>query len=481
MISVGWHEVVFALYVAWVIGASAALLMSRRSPTATLAWMFAFATLPVASGIFYLVFGPRRLRRRRALYGIARGLLASDVSKHLRSSCSPTRPPLTPDAAGLASVVERLGQGAPTFAIAAALLDDGDAKFEALEDAIVKSTHHVHLEYYIWEDDDVGRHFRDLLVEARRRGVAVRVLYDAVGSPGVRRSFWAPLTGAGGEVLAFNPVGIMLGSIRLANFRTHRKIVVCDGGIGFLGGINLHNPESATRSSRNAWRDAHVRIEGEPVRRLQRLMLENWMYAGGAFTLTPESLSRYFPPAHTAQGEGVQIIASGPDDESASLHAFYLAAISSARHRIWIETPYLIPDEPLEAALGIAVLRGVQVEVIVPREADSRLVNAASHTYCESLARAGVAVREYGPPMLHAKTMVVDDTVALVGTANFDNRSFRLNFEVAAAFYGGESVARLARRFDEDRAVSHPFPRLRRGPRITACLESIARLASPIL
>jgi cardiolipin synthase len=176
----------------------------------------------------------------------------------------------------------------------------------------------------------------------------------------------------------------------------------------------------------------------------------------------------------------VQVIASGPDDENAPLHAFYIAAMSVARERIWIETPYLIPDEPLEMAMRIAELRGVDVQVIVPKEGDSRIVTAASHTYCESLGKAGIEVYEYGPPMLHAKTMVIDDTVGVVGTANMDNRSFRLNFEVAAAFYDPGVIARIAKRFEDDRAKSRPFSR-KRSAKLQVFLESVARLTSPVL
>jgi cardiolipin synthase len=176
-----------------------------------------------------------------------------------------------------------------------------------------------------------------------------------------------------------------------------------------------------------------------------------------------------------------QILASGPDDDTAPLHAFFLAAVAIARERVWIETPYLIPDEPLESSLRIAVLRDVDVQVIVPKEGDSKLVTAASRTYCDSMGRAGVHVFEFGPPMLHAKTMVIDDTVAVVGTANLDNRSFRLNFEVAAAFYDSAVIEHLSQRFLRDRRSSKPFPLRHRGPRTAQLLESIARLTSPVL
>ena len=483
MIDIPWFLLFTVAYVVWVLVACATLLTltSRRSPQATLAWIFAFAALPVVSGIYYMVFGPRRLQRRKRLYGAAR-VRAAAVSHHLRGSSCDTRPTLSPDAQGLAAVGKRLNQGEPTFAASVELLDDGDKKMQALEKALLEARHHIHMEYYIWEPDRVGSHFRDLLAAAAARGVEVRVLYDAVGSPRIKRAFWKTVLDAGGEARPFNPLRLSVAGLNFANFRTHRKIAICDGYVGFLGGINMHDPASATRSGKGAWRDQHASIAGEPVRKLQRLFLENWTYAGSSFRLSAKTTPLYFPSAKEGgRGIPVQIIASGPDDEAAPLHAFFLGALATARRRVWIETPYLIPDEPLESALRVAELRGVEVEVIVPKHGDSTIVNMASHTYCDSLNKAGIRVFEYGPPMLHAKTMVIDDTVAVIGTANLDNRSFRLNFEVAAAFYDAGVVKRLAKRFEEDRAHSKPFPARRRGQRTHQLLESLARLTSPVL
>ena len=476
-----WFHIFIASYLVWVALACVSLLLSRRSPTATLAWIFAFVALPVVSGLYYMVFGPRRLQRRKRRYGVARAMAAS-VSEHLRATACERKPQLTPDGMALAAVGRRLNQGHPTFAETVTLLDTGDETMQSLEQAIRASRHHIHLEYYIWEPDGVGTHFRDLLAEAVARGVEVRVLYDSVGSTHISNAFWKPLVSVGGEVLEFNALRFSFASFHFANFRTHRKIVVCDGRVGFLGGVNLHEPACSTSSGASAWRDQHVRIEGEPVRKIQRLFLENWTYAGGRFAMAAETVADYFPSARETEGTiPVQILASGPDDETAPLHAFFLAALAGARSRVWIETPYLIPDEPLETALRVAELRGIDVQVIVPKQGDSRLVTAASHTYCESLVKAGIRIFEYGPPMLHAKTMVVDETVAVIGTANLDNRSFRLNFEIAAAFYDARLVERMAARFDEDRSQCKPFPLRRRGPRITQLLESVARLTSPVL
>ena len=477
-----WFDIAALLYLAWVVVASATLLAQRRSPTATLAWLFAFVALPVASGIYYVVFGPRRLRRRKLRYGTARTSLAREVTHYLRSSCCATQPVLSPEAAALAGVIARLGQGGPTHATAVDILEGGDACVEAIGQAIAAARHHVHCEYYIWEPDRVGTRVRDALAAAARRGVEVRVLYDALGSRDSAGAFWEPLEAAGGKVRAFNPVRLSIASLNFANFRTHRKIVVVDGVTGFMGGNNLHEAASAEIAGAAAWRDVHVRIAGEPVRRLQRLVLEAWVYAGGDVAVDLEAVRRFFPPADATEGQPVQVLASGPDDDDAPIHAFFLAALSTARTRAWIQTPYLVPDEPLESALRVAVLRGVDVQVIVPRQGDSRVVSAASRTYCEALSRAGVRVHEYGPPMLHAKTMVIDDTVAVVGTANLDNRSFRLNFEVACAFYDAGVIDRLATPFGEDRATSTDFRKRRReGSRVAAMLESLARLSSPVL
>jgi cardiolipin synthase len=473
-----WFEIFVVSYFLWVLVACATLLLDRRSPTATLAWIFAFIAIPVLSGIYYMVFGPRRLQRRRRRYSVVRGGIVGGMGK---AGDGPSRPKLSADAAGLAAVARRLEQGEVTFASAVKLLDDGDQKIAELEACVAKAKHHVHLEYYIWEPDRVGTHFRDLLVERLKEKVEVRILYDYVGSPRLNAAFWKPVVEAGGEVRVFNPLRLSPASLNFANFRTHRKTAVVDGIAGFLGGINLHEPASATRSGKDAWRDQHARIDGEPVHRIQQLFLENWNFSRGAFKLTAGNVAKYFPPTRCGEGIPVQIIASGPDDPNAPLHAFLLAAISTARRRIWIETPYLIPDEPLESALRVAELRGVEVEVIVPRQGDSRLVTMASHTYCESLRKAGIRVYEYGPPMLHAKTMVVDDTVAIIGTANLDNRSFRLNFEINAAFYDQRVIDRLVARFEEDRKAARVFPSRRRPERFTVFLESLARLTSPVL
>ena len=316
------------------------------------------------------------------------------------------------------------------------------------------------------------------LVAAAKRDVDVRVVYDDIGS-GADAAFFKPLINAGGKAREFNSVRITT-NLGLANFRTHRKIVVCDGVVGFCGGNNLHDPISAEVTGKSAWRDLHVRIRGDAVHQLQRVFLENWMYTRGRFSPDAEERPRYFPP-QTSTGPAAQVLASGPDGDEAAIYRFVLGAMATARQRVWIQTPYLIPDEPFESALQVAVLRGVDVRILVPLEGDSKLVGAASRTWCESLVRTGVTIHEYTPRMLHAKALLVDEVVGVVGTANMDNRSFRLNFEVMVAIYDAAFVRQLAARMETDAAESRPFRGRGRGHRLTAAFESLARLASPIL
>jgi cardiolipin synthase len=469
--------VLFAVYAVYVVGACVSMLLARRSPTATLAWIFAFVALPGISVLYYMVFGPRRMQRRNKKYDAARRALR----RATENAEGPARPALHGDQGQLAAVARRLDQGLATYASRVLILHDGDESVRAIQSAITAATHHIHMEYYIWEPDKVGTLVRDLLVDAVKRGVEVRVIFDDVGSPRAKKPFWAPLVAAGGQVRAFNRVHLAFASINFANFRTHRKIAVIDGATGFLGGINIHDPATPSRSGSDAWRDLHSRIEGEPVHRIQRLFLESWNYCRGEFRLSVKNMDRYFPATRSGEGIPTQIVASGPDDTNAPIHAYFLAAIASARHSVLIETPYLIPDESLESALLTAELRGVDVQVIVPRRGDSRIVSAASHTYCESFRKAGIKVFEYGPPMLHAKTLVIDDTVGVIATANMDNRSFRLNFEVAAAFYDKSVIDQLVARFKEDRECSRVFQSRRRSGKLTILLESLARLTSPVL
>ena len=460
--------------IAWVVIASCWVLLEKRSPTATLAWIFGMALLPIVGAFVYLLIGPRRLKRKR----LKRLRAVAAISKTGAAVFPEVPEPERRRIAQLMRLAAHRDGVPPGTARSLTLYGSGAETFTAIEEAIRAAKHHVHVEYYIFEPDRTGTRIRDALVERARAGIEVRLLVDAMGSPRVRRKFVAPLLAAGGEFARFNPpqiLALFLGR-RWLNFRTHRKIVVVDGGVGFTGGINVHDDEN--RDVRpDAWRDTHLRIEGVAVRGLQRTFLEDWHFATEK---TPDAAT-YFPDQAAGQ-HAVQIVAYGPDSDALNIAKAYFAAIAGARERVWVTTPYFVPDDALLAALITAAGRGVDVSLLLSTRTDSRWVDAAGRSYYDELIRAGVKIHVYGPPMVHAKTLLVDQDIAMVGTANFDNRSLRLNFEVMAIAYDVRLADELAAAFTADVAISKKVKlRDTREPFPARLFEATARLLSPQL
>ncbi len=467
------QALVLSIELAWVAGVVLWLLHDRRSPAATLAWILVLALLPGVGVPVYLFLGPRRLERRTR-----RKALAHALAEPTRRALESAQARVAPELAGLMRLAGSLEAPPPMSARAVELLAGGDEAFDAIEAAVRGARHHVHLEYYIFRPDGAGTRLRDALAERARAGVEVLLLVDAAGSASLSDRFLAPLLEAGGQVARFNRAVGRLGSPRFFNFRTHRKILVVDGDVGFTGGVNVSDDQSRRARGAAAWRDTHLRLEGRAVHGLQLTFLEDWTYAipGRLGPVAASRLAHWFPEGEPGP-ETVQILSSGPDQAVPSIEPFLLAALGVARWRAWLTTPYFVPDEPLQAALATAARRGVDVRVVLPRRTDSRLVDAAARTYLDALADAGVKFSLYGPPMIHAKTAVFDDDLAVVGTANLDARSLKLNFEVAAAVYGGPLPARLAELFEEDLAVAKPLKaRERSAPWPRRLAGSAARL-----
>ncbi len=462
----------------WIALVGIGLILERRSPAATLAWLLALLFMPYFGFLVYLLLGPRRLHRRRRRYGRARDRLIQSTH-HLPPGHTPSGFPATSLERQLARLLERLGQGAPSPATDVTPLETGDACFQALEAAIAAAHHHIHLEYYLWQPDRGGTRLRDLLVEKARAGIAVRLLLDPIGSDRITRRFLQPLLDAGGMTAWFNPLRLRRLRPNHVNFRTHRKIVVCDGRIGFTGGINVSDNHSAAYSGPAAWRDTHLRIEGEPVHRLQFIFLEDWYFATDQAPFEPEFFPHFSTPS---AGPWLQVIESGPDNNRHAIAQFFFAAIAGAQRQVLLATPYFVPNEALNAALMSTALRGVEVNVLAPKRSDSWLVSAAARSYYDELANAGVAIHEYGPAMLHAKLLVVDERVAAVGSANFDNRSLTLNFEVLVAIYDAGLAARLAHGFATDLRQANRYRKPgRHAPLGQRLVEATARLLSPLL
>lgn len=464
-----WLTLAWVLY---VLGLCAWIALQKREPVATLSWILALAALPYLGYLVYFLFGPQKITRQRLRRHRSRkGLGTHEVI------CAPDL-----DCTELALLGQATTGLPPSSATAVRLLVDGGETYDSILDAVAQARDHIHLEYYIFEPDRTGTRLRDALVERARAGIKVRLLADALGSSRLDSRFLAPLLDAGGEFAWFHPTRFRPFTRPWVNLRSHRKIVVIDGCTALTGGINITD-EQDERLGQSAYRDLHVRLEGAIVRSIQQVFVEDWVYATGQQRSHFEG-SRLWPhtPPVAAKQIAVQALVSGPDSSWEAIHRMHVAAIHAARTRVWLATPYFVPGEAARMALTSAALGGLDVRLLVPRRSDSLLVTCATRSYFDELLAAGVSIYEYGPRMLHTKALLCDDNLALIGSANFDHRSFRLNFELSLLFRDVGVVAGL------DELLQGEFARARRvrGERKRSLWrhrlpEALARLASPLL
>jgi len=450
------------------------IILQRRESGATLAWILAIVLVPFLGLLAFWVFGTTRLHLRRRK--------RRKVEKRLEPALSMLLTRTVKQESGMdlhlsfLHLAEKLDEIGPQSGNAVELYRDGPVAFDALEAAFERAEHHVHLVYYIWEGDSTGGRLRDALARAAARGVEVRLLIDDVGSRSTRREFFTNLRDAGGRVERFLPVNPLNRQLALNN-RNHRKIVVVDGRIGFTGGMNVGDPYAGLSSP---WLDLHARMQGPVVHSLQEVFCQDWYHATGDDLVNPE----YFPEVSEAGNVWAQILASGPADERwRAIHTFLFAAITLAHKRIWIETPYFVPDAPMTMALQTAALRGVDVRLLLPGKSDHPLVLNAGRSFLDELISAGVRVFEIHGAMPHAKTATIDGVFSTLGSANMDQRSFRLNFEANAFFFGAEVALELERDFLGlcDRAVEVTEKSRREVSRGVRLIEGMARVLAPIL
>ncbi|KAF1703075.1 cardiolipin synthase [Pseudoxanthomonas suwonensis] len=458
--------VAWLLYIPWLV---AWVVLQKREPVATLSWVLSLALLPYIGFLIYFLLGPQRITRQR----LRRGRTRSGMG-HYSAIC-----PADDSAVELARVAQSTTGLPPSTATRVDWLVDGHATYSALLEAISRARHHIHLEYYICRPDQTGGRLLEALVERARAGVEVRLLLDAVGSGPLRDRHLRPLVEAGGQFCWFHPTKFRPFTRPWLNMRNHRKIVVIDGALGFIGGINITDDHDETIAGR-PFRDLHMRVEGEVVRSMQLAFVEDWIYAD-CCEPTRFGDAAYWP--ESARGRiFAQLLVSGPDSSWEAIHRLQVAAIHEARRRVWLATPYFVPGEAARMALTSAALGGLDVRLLVPRRTDSLLVTLAARSYFDELLKAGVRVYEYGPRMLHTKALVADDDLCMVGSANFDHRSFRLNFEASMMLRDREVCAGLATLLEGEMEQSARV-RLDRpmGLWRHRLPEAFARLLSPVL
>ena len=356
------------------------------------------------------------------------------------------------------------------------LLINGQSTFDAIFDAISQAKEAVLIQFFIVHDDRLGQRLQTLLLKKAAEGVAIYLLYDRIGSHSLSNGYVQALRDGGVEVKAFGPRNGWFNRFQV-NFRNHRKIVVVDGILGFVGGHNVGDEYMGEKPPLAPWRDTHVQVRGPVVACMQESFAEDWFWV--AHALPPLILPEVYPE----DGVLCQLLASGPADAYETCSLFFVEAIHAATERIWITSPYFIPDEAVFAALRLAVLRGVDVRLLLPSRPDHRIVYAASSLYAFEAVRAGVRVFRYEPGFLHQKVVLIDYEISAIGSANLDNRSFRLNFEVMLLTVDSAFAAEVEQMLNDDFANAHEIAKGegRETHRLQQVGMRVARLISPVL
>jgi cardiolipin synthase len=417
----------------------------------------------------YRGFMRRRRRRKRGL--------PLDLKPHEPTSESNLERLQALDADKAARLAENLTHFPVVGTNVVEPFEEAFAIYGAIADAILAAKHHVHLEYYIFEADDRGESFRELLAKKAREGVECRLLVDNVGSFGLNRKFLQPMIDAGVKVAFFWPVrftrpwGMHL--------RNHRKLVVVDGKVGFIGSQNIGGETLRRRGRRLTWRDTQVRIEGPGVLQLQTVFAEDWAFTTGEKLEAPA----YHPTPRPLGASLVQTVPTGPDESELGLEMLLLTLVAGARQRITLTTPYFIPSGALLLSLAGAAKRGVAVDLLVPRDSDHAIVRWASRAWFRLLARSGITILEYPETFVHAKVVTIDDRIVLLGSANMDMRSFRLNFECSLLTYDEAFARRMLRSFDsmKTKSVELTAEHLEKQPFLVKVRDGACRLFSPLL
>jgi cardiolipin synthase len=455
------------------------VVLRRKEPSSTIAWILTLIFLPVLGAVLFLLFGRDRVRwpakRKRQADAFMRSVLRERTQETRDPSFADGR--LTDLEKQIFQVGSLLTGSGATVGNHIEVLTRGNDVYDALGAAIDAAEHHVNAEFYLIRNDATGAWFRDKLVRAAGRGVAVRLLCDAYGCLAIGSAWRRPLRRAGAKVGIFLPMRSLF--LQPVNLRNHRKILVVDGKVAFSGGVNIGNEYRGQMPRVGTWRDTHFRMEGPAALALQRVFFQDWFFATGE-GVDPTT---FFPAAPRTGHASVAIVPSGPDTRTEAIHRLFFAAIAGSRDRVFITTPYFVPDPPMVVALQVAAMRGVDVKLVLPSRSNHRVTFHAGRSFYSELLEAGVHIHEYQPGMIHAKTMVVDGRIVFLGSANMDMRSFRLNFEVHALIHDEPTARELEACFADDlaKSVAVELPTWRTRRRRDRVFEGAGRFVSPLL
>ena len=451
-------------------------VMNVRTPQGSIAWAVSLVTLPVVTVPAYWVFGRSKFHG----YVLARRADADRIDEIANEAMQGIERLQAQTEWGESAIrgTERLARLPFSGSNAVELLVDGEATFDSIFAGIDKAEQYVLVQFYIVRADDIGNRLKDRLIAAAARGVRVWFLYDEVGSLGLSSSFLSELRSADVSVLPFHSRKGSGNRFQL-NFRNHRKTVVVDGHTAWIGGHNVGDEYLGKDPTFGNWRDTHMRVKGPAALGAQIAFAEDWRWASDE---TLDDLSWTAVPSNEGDAQAL-VIASGPADELETASLMFTQAINAATHRLWIASPYFVPDDAIVQSLQLAALRGVDVRILIPEISDNRFVKLAAYSYFDEIKATGVRFYRFQDGFLHEKAFLVDDRVAAVGTANFDNRSFRLNFEITAVVVDEAFARDVETMFEQDFARSRlmmPGEFDEKSYHFKVAVR-LARLAAPVL
>ena len=461
----------------YILGIAAAIdaIMSARTPQGAVAWSVALVSFPFVAVPAYAVLGRSKFEGTLEAY--------AENQEKIDALISEFHANLAPWSVSDESrhphyrAIRKLAGLELTTANRVELLIDGEATFNSILAGIAKAKAYVLVQFYMFHDDGIGRRVQQAMIDRAKAGVRVYMLYDEIGSKGLPEGYLEALRAAGVEVSSFKPTQGKRNRFQL-NFRNHRKMVVVDGVTGWVGGHNVGDEYMGLDPEFSPWRDTHVQLEGPVVLQLQAVIISDWYWA------TRELPDVDWQPRPAEDGDvEAMIIASAPTQRLETAGLLFVTALNSAERRIWLSAPYFVPDEAVMKALELAALRGVDVRIITTGKGDSLPVHLAAFHYIGQLRDLGIRFYAYKPGFLHEKVMLIDDNVSTVGTANFDNRSFRLNFEVTAFIADEVFAEEMERAFESDFAHAEPIDpgALDQAPFWRRLGVNLSRLAAPVL
>ncbi len=480
-----WFTIAFTIVVCFnFLLLISMVFLEKRKPENIIAWITVLTFLPVVGFLLYIVFGSGLSVRTRRMIK-KKAISERDIIRNIKGIQTLEEAKLDgilKDDQELATLCYSYGSY-PLPGNDIKIYSSGQDKMKALKEDLLKAQKSINMEYYIFADDKTGKEVMDILCKKAREGLDVKLIYDSIGSRKAPRRFFKRLEKAGGQVGEFFPPFMHIRLINLKlNYRNHRKVVVIDGKIGYTGGINIRNDHIGLDRKLRPWRDTHLRIEGAGVYALQNIFLDDWRYCKD--DNTPPRLyleNGYFPSPKICGSATTQVITSGPDSEVPRIKETFVKMILNAKKRVYIQTPYFIPDDVFFSALRIAIKSGIDVRIMVPKIPDKKTVYLATLSYLKEMSELGIKIYLYNG-FLHSKAIVVDDNKLSIGTCNTDNRSFGLNFENTVIIYSHELNEQYSNIFQNDIESSQEvgLKYFQKKKWITKVLQAVMRLLSAL-